>query len=372
MKRVVVKIGSSSLTINEGQYEGQFNKKYIEKIIKELTELHRQGTEIILVTSGAICAGINKLNLKEPALGRQTIPDKQAAAAVGQSQLMHLYEELFGKYNCIVAQVLLTREDMSERSRYLNIRNTLLTLLKYKVIPIINENDTVAVEEIKFGDNDTLSALVASKVEAELLIILSDVAGLYTGDPRRDKKAELIAKVEEITSEIENIAGREGTKYGTGGMYTKLQAAKIATSAGVTTVITDGAGEKVLSRIIKGEQIGTTFLPKISKISGRKRWIGFAAKTSGVLIIDEGASIAILKKGKSLLPSGILEVEGKFETGDIVVIKTKDNQEIARGLVSYTAGEINKIKGNKTSRIEEILGWRGYDEVIHRDNLVIL
>ncbi|MFH1238711.1 MAG: glutamate 5-kinase, partial [bacterium] len=368
MKRIVVKIGSSSLTINEGQCAGQFNKKYIDKIVKELTDLHRQGTQVILVTSGAICAGINKLRLTAKP---QTIPEKQAVAAVGQGQLMHLYEEMFAKYDCVVAQVLLTREDMSERSRYLNIRNTLLTLLNYKVIPVINENDTVAIEEIKFGDNDTLSALVASKVEADMLIILSDVAGLYTGDPRRDKKARLIEEVKEITREIEASAGGEGTKYGTGGMFTKLQAAKIATAAGVMTVITDGTKENVLSRIIKGENIGTRFLPKAGKISGRKRWIGFAAKTSGAIIIDEGASVAILKKGKSLLPSGILAVEGKFETGAIVVVRTRDKKDIARGLVSYTAEEINKIKGQKSGRIEELLGWRGYDEVIHRDNLVI-
>jgi glutamate 5-kinase len=369
MKRIVVKIGSSSLTLKEGQDAGQLNKKYIDRVVKELSDLHQAGDQVILVTSGAIAAGINKLHLTQRP---QTIPAKQAAAAVGQNQLMHLYEEVFAKYNCVVAQVLLTREDMSERSRYLNIRNTLLTLLSYKVIPVINENDTVAVEEIKFGDNDTLSALVASKVEADMLIILSDVAGLYTCDPRHNKKAVLIKEVKDITPDIENMAGKEGTKYGTGGMYTKVQAAKIATAAGVLTTITDGCEDKVLSRIIEGEQIGTRFLPRISKISGRKRWIGFAAKTSGTLIVDEGACTAIREKGKSLLSSGILAVEGKFEAGDIVLVKTADKKEIARGLVSYTAEEINKIKGKKSLQIEEILGWRGYDEVIHRNNLVIL
>ncbi len=365
MKRIVVKIGSSSLI----DKEGKFNRKYAEKIVKELVDLYNQGKEVILVTSGAISAGINKLNLREQP---QTIPAKQAAAAVGQSQLMHIYEELFGVYHCTVAQVLLTRDDMTERSRYLNIRNTLLTLLNYKVVPIVNENDTVAVEEIKFGDNDNLSALVASKVEADLLVILSDVAGLYTGDPRHDGEAKLIETVEEITPQMENRAGKEGTKYGTGGMRTKLQAAKIATSAGVVTVITDGVKDGMLLRIVKGEAIGTKFFPKVTKISGRKRWIAFAAKASGAIIIDEGASVAIIEGGKSLLPSGILGVEGKFATGDMVVIKTKDKKEIAKGLVSYTSDEISKIKGSKSIQIEELLGYRGYDEVIHRDNLVIL
>ncbi len=365
MKRVVIKIGSTSLT----DKEGKFNTKYVEKIVTEVTDLVNQGKEIILVSSGAICIGSNKLNLIEKP---QNIPAKQAAAAVGQSELIHFYGELFGTYNYTVAQVLLTREDMTDRTRYLNIRNTLLTLLSYKVIPIINENDTVAVEEIKFGDNDNLAALVASKVEADMLIIISDVAGLYTEDPRKDEKAMLIEVVEKITPQMEDIAGKEGTKYGTGGMYTKIQAAKVATSAGVVTVITDGIKEKVLSRIIQGEQLGTKFFPNANKISGKKRWIAFAAKSSGGIIVDEGARAAIMENGKSLLASGILGVEGKFETGDMVIIKTNDKKEIARGLVSYTSDEINKIKGHKSTEIERIIGYRGYDEVIHRDNLVIL
>ncbi|MFH1783343.1 MAG: glutamate 5-kinase [bacterium] len=365
MKRIVVKIGSSSITT----CEGTFNTGYAKKIVNEIVDLHRQGNEVIVVSSGAICAGINKLNLGG---NPHTIPEKQAAAAVGQNELMNRYEKLFSAYQCTVAQVLLTRDDMSDRVRYINIRNTLLTLLKYGVIPIVNENDTVAVEEIKFGDNDALSAIVASKVEADYLIILSDVEGLYTNDPRQDGEATLIKEVQDITQDIHNGAGKEGTKYGTGGMRTKLQAAKVATSAGVVTVITNGIKEGVLSRIVEGEAIGTKFFPKQVKISGKKRWIAFAAKTSGTIVIDDGALEAVVKKGKSLLASGILSVDGKFLAGDMVIIKGKGKKDAAKGLVCYSSEEISKIKGHKSSEIEEILGYCGYDEVVHRDNLALI
>lgn len=365
-KRVVIKIGTSTLTDNNGC----INKKLMSHIVEQIVHLGKQGREVIVVTSGAIGCGMSRLSLKQRP---QNIPEKQAAASVGQTYLMRQYEELFGNHNYIVAQILLTQEDMRERERYLNARNTIMTLLGHNVIPIINENDTVAVEEIKFGDNDTLSALVASKVEADLLIILSDVAGLYTADPHKHKDAELVHIVDEINEEVEKMAVKStGTQHGVGGMHTKIQAAKIATASGVMVVIADGSKTDALTTIFQGEDVGTKFLPRHDRISGRKKWIAFCNKPQGKITVDEGASKAILKMGKSLLPSGITHVEGKFVLGDMVTVLDKDGDEIARGLVSFTSDEITKIKGKKTSEIFDILGHKDYDEVIHRDNLVIL
>lgn len=301
----------------------------------------------------------------------KTIPEKQALAAVGQGLLMQVYAKLFSEYGKTVSQVLLTREDLMERKRYLNARHALLTLLDYKMIPIINENDVVAVEELKFGDNDTLSALVAGLVDADLLIILSDIEGLYTADPRKDSKASLISQVAEITPEVEARAGGAGTLSGTGGMWTKIQAAKIATNSGVAMVIANGGRDGIIGEIISGKNWGTLFLAKEHKLHSRKRWLAFGIPLHGTITIDQGAQRALIEKGKSLLPSGIIGLEGIFQVGDLVAVLNQEGQEVSRGLVNYSSEEIEKIKGCSTRDIITVLGHKHYDEVIHRDNLVV-
>jgi len=382
VRRIVVKVGSSLLT-----EKNRLNLKRMEGIVDQLASLQKENREVILVTSGAIAGGMGRLNLRK----LTTMPQKQAAAAIGQNLLMGIYERLFKKRGCLVAQVLLTSEDIRNRERYLNARNTLLTLLNYKAIPIVNENDTVAVDEIRFGDNDTLSALVASKVEADLLIILTDTKGLYTTDPKKRRGARFtpplragagfthaplrgagfIEEVSEITARLERMASGSGTLRGTGGMVTKLRAAKIAHSSGVAMVIADGRVKNVILRLLAGERLGTLFLPK-ERLKSRKRWIAFGLSLSGKIKIDEGAKEAISKRNKSLLPSGIIEVKGRFSIGNGVSIVDEENREFARGIVSYSSSEVDRIKGRKTQEIEKILGYKDYDEVIHRDNLVIL
>lgn len=364
-KRIILKIGTGVLTTPEGR----FDKNHIYKIVKDIATVHKRGQEIVLVSSGAIVAGVDRLGWKEKP---QTLPEKQAAAAIGQNQLMHLYEEEFRKMDCLVAQILLTAGDLDNRQRYLNARNTLLTLLKHKVIPIINENDSVAVEEIKFGDNDTLSALVASKLEADFLILSTNVEGLYTCDPKKDIKAHLIKEISEISSYFKKNAQATRDWRGTGGMQTKLEAAKIATSSGVTTFIVNGLKEEVVSKILEGENPGTRFLAKPIKILGRKRWIAFGARMKGKITVDEGAKEALVTRGKSLLPSGIRGIEGSFEIGDAVSVIDLKSCEFARGLSFYSSSELEKIKGKSTKEIEHILGYKDYDEIIHRNNMVIL
>jgi len=375
-KRIVVKVGTSLLT----DETGNLNCSFIARLCAELSELRKKGEEIILVTSGAIVTGIGKLNKEvitskvgKGAFRPSNLREKQAAAAIGQVGLMQVYEQEFEKKNILVGQVLLTREDLEERNRYLNARNTLLTLLNLGVIPIINENDTVAVEEIQVGDNDTLSAIVAAKVDADYLIILTDIEGLYTDDPTKNKNAKLIPEVKEITPEIEELARKNPAGVrGTGGMLTKIEAAKIAIRSGVTMVIGNGKKDKVVTQIIKGEKIGTKFLPDKEGLKARDRWIAFGMKAKGKIYIDLGAVEALVKKGKSLLSSGITSVEGNFEGGEMVSVFSPEEKEIARGLTYYSAEEIEKIKGKKSQEIEKILKRKDYDEVIHRDNLVIL
>lgn len=365
--RIVVKIGTRLLDSENNV----FNRDLVSNLADQIELLHQQGKQILIVTSGAIGAGMRKLDWKErPKL----IPDRQALAAVGQSQLMHLYEEIFGARKLLVAQVLLIESDMNDRQRYLNARTTLLRLLNLGVIPIINENDTVAIEELKIGDNDTLSARVASKVEADLLVILTDVDGMFDHDPRKFKLAKLIPLVEKITPELVHSAAGAGSIFGTGGMVTKLTAAKIATASGVTMYIVNGKTPNILLRVTRNEQIGTKFLPqKRRKLTARERWIAYGSSTTGNrILIDAGAKTAVLKSGKSLLPSGIVKVEGVFQPGDVVQIADADGIEFARGLVNYTAEEVNQIKGLKSSQVESVLGYKYYDEVIHRDNLVLL
>ncbi|QGU00031.1 Glutamate 5-kinase [Candidatus Syntrophocurvum alkaliphilum] len=363
-KRIVIKVGTSTLT----HENGQLNLYRIERIIREISDLHNRDIEVLLVTSGAIGVGSTRMGLKKIP---RTIPEKQALAAIGQGALLHLYEKIFAEYGKTVAQVLLTREDMDERIRYLNATNALLAIINMNVIPIINENDTVAVDEIKFGDNDTLSAMVATIVNADLLMILSDVDGLYDSDPRVNKEAKLLNEVNEITVNMEESSKTRGTKFSSGGMLTKLKAANICMAAGVPMVIANSEIENVIFKIINGDSLGTVFVPKEEKMHARKKWIAFASVTHGKVIVDEGAEQALLKKGKSLLPSGIKEVEGDFERGMIVAVCSTKGYEIARGMVNYNAFQIKKIAGKKTSEIEKMLGEKDYDEVIHRNNLWI-
>ncbi len=365
MKRLVVKIGSNILAeAKEG-----LDMKRIASIACDISELHHTGYDVVLVSSGAIAAGMRKLGLKEKP---RDIKLKQAAAAIGQSSLMRAYERSFGDYGKKVAQVLLTRDDFSDRKRYINSKNTLLTLLSYGIVPVINENDTVATDEIRFGDNDYLASLVASLIEAERLIILSDVDGLYTEDPRHSSKAKIIEYVEEITPELELKTGGAGSAVGTGGMYSKILAAKRAVNHGITVHIISGRKDGLLISLIKGKRYGTMFKPKKEKLSSRNGWIAYSSRSKGSLIIDEGAVNALIQGGKSLLPSGIISVEGRFDIGDAVYCLDSKGNRIAKGLINYSYLEIEKIKGRKTSEIEKVLGYKYSDEAIHRDNLVLL
>ncbi len=364
-KRIVIKVGTSNLTDKNYRLE----PRKVEKLAIEIVELKRWGKEVILVSSGAIGAGIGKLDLKQRP---RDIKVLQATAAVGQNILMSTYDRYFANYDQIIAQVLLTHEAFFNRQRYLNLRNTLVTLLKSGIIPIINENDTVAVDEIKLGDNDYLSALVASNLDADLLIILSDVDGLFTYDPKRSKKAELIPIVEEITPEIKRIA-ETGGKTGVGGMKTKIQAAKVTMKAGIPLIIANGREENILIRIIGGERVGTLFMPKTTrKMNGREHWILFAASPKGRIKVDDGAKTALIKNSSSLLPSGITDVEKEFRSGDTVSIVDTEGVEFAKGITNYSSSDIEKIKGMQSKDIEHILGRKDYNEVVYRGNLVLL
>jgi glutamate 5-kinase len=362
-RRVVVKIGTSTLTYSNGQ----LNLQRIERLVRELADLHNRGMEVLLVSSGAIGVGAIRMGYKKIP---RTMPEKQALAAIGQGALVQLYEKLFSEYYKTVAQVLLTRGDLDERLRYLNATNALLAILDLGVIPIINENDTVVVEEIKFGDNDTLSALVASIVDADLLIILSDVDGLYDSDPRVHKEASLQTEVDEITPIMEENSKNRGSSFSSGGMLTKLKAARICMAAGIPMVIANSDSENVIRRIMDGEDIGTLFIPREEKMQARKKWIAFGTVPQGQVLVDAGAEVALLQKGKSLLPSGVIAVEGDFDRGTVVAVaNVDDKREIARGMVNYSSDEIRQIAGKKSSEIEKILQGKDYDEVIHRNNL---
>ena len=362
-RRVVIKIGTSTLTYSNGQ----LNLQRIERLVRELADLHNRGMEVLLVSSGAIGVGATRMGYKKIP---RTMPEKQALAAIGQGALVQLYEKLFSEYNKTVAQVLLTRGDLDERLRYLNATNALLAILDLGVIPIINENDTVVVEEIKFGDNDTLSALVASIVDADLLIILSDVDGLYDSDPRVNKEACLQVEVDEITPVMEENSKNRGSSFSSGGMLTKLKAARICMAAGIPMVIANSDSENIIRRIMDGKEIGTLFIPREEKMQARKKWIAFGTLPQGQVLVDAGAEVALLQKGKSLLPSGVIAVEGDFDRGTVVAVaNVDDKREIARGMVNYSSDEIRQIAGKKSSEIEKILQGKDYDEVIHRNNL---
>lgn len=366
IRRVVLKVGSAVLTSEEGGLD----EAVIRRLVSQVSFLTRQGWEFVIVSSGAIAAGKSKLGRKEIP---NTIPYYQAAAALGQSHLIWAYEKSFKRSGLKVAQILLTHEDLGNRQRYLNARNTLHILLENGVVPIVNENDTVAVDEIKFGDNDILSAFVADLVKAQLLLILTDIDGFYDADPRLVPDANLIPLVENITPELEAMARKSSTRIGTGGMETKLEAARKASLSGFPTIIANGMEENIIKRIlIKGEERGTLFLPGEIKLKGKKTWMAHHLRPKGHITIDNGAKRALLNNGKSLLPSGITQVDGEFRFGDLVTCRDFEGVEIARGLVNYNSGELLKIKGKQTREIEGILGSKNYDEVIHRDDLVIV
>jgi glutamate 5-kinase len=365
-QRVIIKLGTSTLTAGSSR----ISAPHIVDIARQISSLHSMGYQVILVSSGAIAAGREALNFPELP---KYIPSKQMLAAIGQPRLMYLYTQLFGIYNETVAQVLLIQEDLSDRSRYLNARNTLEALLAHHVIPIINENDTVATNEIRFGDNDNLSAQFASLIEADLLVLLTDQEGLFTGDPRLDSNATLIKMIETptIPEELWKSAGRSNSGVGTGGMDTKVHAADLARRSGTVVVIANGNESNILLRIVNGESLGTTFQPLTTKLESRKRYLLTVRHASGVLIIDQGA-IAALVQGGSLLPVGVLTVTGKFDRGDTVRIHDPSGKEIAIGLVNYPAGDLTHLCRHQSSEIETILGYTFGDEVIHRNNLLIL
>ncbi len=365
VRRVVVKVGSGLITVPGQGPSGAV----IARLAGDVAALVRDHREVALVSSGAIATGMARLGLSARP---RSIPEKQAAAAVGQSTLMWHYEQAFKKHGIQVGQVLLTGQDISDRGRYLNARNTLLALLDFGVLPVVNENDTVAVDEIKVGDNDNLAAHVAHLIDADLLVLLSDVDGLYTGDPRRDPTARWLETVEAITEDIQRLVFDATNHVSVGGMSTKLQAAQKANASGIPMIIARGSEPAVLQRLIKGEILGTYFQPRDDRLAARKRWIAFAVPPQGRLVVDAGAKKALTERGKSLLPSGLVEVEGEFPAGAVVAVTELDGQEFARGLVNYDTDELRKIRGAKTREIEKTLGYKGFDEVIHRDNLVVL
>ncbi len=364
-RRIVVKVGSSTLT----RESGKLNYHRIERLVMEIADLANQGRQMALVSSGAVSAGMGTLALKQRP---KTMREKQAVAAVGQGVLMHTYEKMFREYGQTVGQVLLTRMDAQERKKFINSRNTLMAMLDMGVIPIINENDVVAIDEFKIGDNDTLSAMVSSIIEADLLIILSDVDGLYTANPQTHADARFIHVVPELDRHYYDIAGGAGSSIGTGGMQTKIQAAAIATSSGVDMIIASGSEDGILRRICQGEDVGTWFMAKDSNLHTKKRWLLSGSKPCGTLTVDKGCCDALVHHGSSLLPVGIVQVDGDFQEGDIVNV-AYDGIVIAKGIVNYNAAHVRDIQGYQTDDIARILGHDCiYEEVIHRDNLVAM
>ena len=363
VRRLVVKVGSSLLF---SKTEG-IDSARLHTITRQVASLSKEGVQVILVSSGAIACGTKLLGL--PA--RPTsLPEAQAAAAVGQAKLVKYYDDDLRHKGFLTSQVLLTQDDLRDRKRYWNARNTLLSLLRFKTIPIINENDTVATEEISWGDNDRLSSMVACLVGADLLVILSDIDGLF-----RDFHTEgriLIEKVERIDASIERLASGEKGEFSRGGMKTKLHAAKIATAAGIPTIIANGKKDDVLLKAVSGDAAGTLFLPRPDRLGARKSWIAFNSRPQGKVIVDDGAKTALLHHGKSLLSSGILGAKEEFNAGEVISIVDEKQGEFARGLINYSSEEIQKIRGLRSDRIVAVLGYKSYDEVIHRDNLVIL
>ncbi|CAD7289028.1 glutamate 5-kinase [Campylobacter suis] len=366
VKRVVVKIGTSTLT----NADGSLNEPKIKQIVANLSKLNDE-LDVVFVTSGAVGAGMGELKLTQKP---KSITEKQALAAIGQVSLIHLYQILFWAYGKNIAQLLLTKDDFSDRKRYLNIRIVCNSLLSKKIIPIINENDPVVgdgIRGVKVGDNDTLSALVAGLVEADLLIILSDIDGLYDKNPSEFKDAKFINIVEKIDQNIKNMAGSEGSKFGTGGMKTKIIAADMATKGGTNLIIASGSNPQNIVNIVRGDDIGTLFLRQDKKLNSKKYWLGYGSVKSGAIIIDGGAENA-LKNGKSLLSVGIKDVKMEFERGTVVEILNSKNELLARGISNYSSQEISQIIGKKSDEIEEILGYKYDEEIVHIDNLALV
>jgi glutamate 5-kinase len=362
-QRLVVKIGSA-LLVDEAS--GTLRRSWLEALAADVAELRAAGQEVLIVSSGAIAVGRRHLRFPPGVL---RLDEKQAAAATGMIRLAHAYQEVLARHGLTVAQVLLTLSDTEDRRRYLNARNTLTTLLRVGAVPLINENDTVATDEIRFGDNDRLAARVADMVSADTLALLSDIDGFYSADPRKNADARLIPVIRDISAELERAAGNAASGYGSGGMITKLAAAKIAVAAGCRMVIADGKPMHPLRRIDEGTPC-TWFLPTATPQTSRKRWIGATLRPMGALVVDAGAARA-LQAGKSLLPVGVVAVEGEFSKGDAVVIRISAGRELGRGLCAYAAADARRIAGHKAAEIGDILGYRGPDEMIHRDNLVI-
>ena len=362
-KRIVVKLGSNVITA-----KSSLNLAVIESISKQICTLMDKGIEVILVSSGAMAAGLRKMGMD---CRPDEIPKRQAISAIGQSGVMNAYEKSFGECDKKVAQILLTAEDLNNRKRYLNARNTLRTLIDWKVIPIINENDTIMVEEIKLGDNDKLAAMITLLMDADFLFILTDIDGLYDKDPRTFHDANLIFRGTSVKKEIEDFASHIPGTLGTGGMLSKIQAARKVTSAGIPMIVARGDFPHILLNLFKGKNQGTYFVPKDEKMASRKSWIAHTLHPKGSIVIDDGAAHAIKKKGKSLLPIGVVTVKGKFEEGSAVSFITTTDKIIGTGLVNYNSSDINLIKGLRTSQIEACLGSKHYDEIIHRNNLVL-
>jgi len=367
-QRIVAKLGTNLLTGGRDRLDLDLMAALVAQVVR----LHEDGRDVLIVTSGAIAAGRERLNEHGH---RRDIPFRQVLASVGQAYLMQTYDRLFGAHGRVVGQTLLTRRDLGDRQGYLNARNTLLGLLELRVIPVINENDTVAVDEIagaKIGDNDNLSALVANLIDADLLALLTDTGGLYTADPRLRADAEVIPRVDRITRELEAIAGGSGSGRGTGGMVTKLQAARSATAHGADVIIASGHEPNVLPRLASGEHIGTLFPRRVSKVESRKRWMLSGLSTRGTIIVDEGAGRALVERKKSLLPAGIRDVKGPFKRGDGVLIALPEGPQIACGITNYGSDELEQIKGVRSDHIEDVLGYQYGSEVVHRNNMVLL
>ena len=370
-RRVVIKAGTSVLT-NPPDHQG-LNLKLMDDLVRQICDLRRLGSEPLLVTSGAIAAGREALGSGHDD-GLRDIPTRQIMASIGQSRLMHTYQEMFASRGVHVAQTLLTIGDLSDRQSYLNIRNTLQGLLELEVVPILNENDVVAVDEIGevFGDNDRLSALVANLVDADILVILTDIDGLYTADPHVDPEARLIPQVAQVDASVESVAGKNRKPWARGGMPTKIDAARLVTTSGISMVLCHGLADNAVLRAARGESIGTKFRPGDGKLEARKRWMLSGISHRGEVIVDSGASRALTESNRSLLPAGITEVKGEFRRGDIVYITDQAGRHIACGIANYRSEDVARISGSRSDQIQDALGYQYGQEVVHRDNLVVL
>ncbi|MEI6125352.1 MAG: glutamate 5-kinase [Pseudomonadota bacterium] len=365
VRRVVVKLGSYVLTTPSWKLD----RKVFLDVARSIDELRKKDMEVVIVSSGAIASGMGKLGLKERP---RILAQEQAAAAIGQISLMALWDKAFSRFDMHAAQILLTHSDLRDRKRFLNARHTVNSVFEFGAVPVINENDTVVVDEIKFGDNDHLSSLVTNLVQADLLIILTDIDGVYDSDPRSSSSAQFIPLIKNIDSSVEQLAGGSKSKISRGGMATKIKAAKTAAHFGIPTIIASGKAPGNLLSILSGEQTGTLILPEQNKLTSRKHWIAFTLKPHGIIQVDDGAKAAVAEKGRSLLPSGIIAVKGDFGPGEAVSCCDRTGAEFAKGLTAYSSDDIDKIKGLKSEQIEKVLGCCSESEVIHRDDMVIL